>query len=77
MDEIIITMQNGGGKNIEFGAPVFLKSDGTVEGFDIEYAQYLDLIAEDGEENAQSYSDAALLMTQYKGAVKRFNSERM
>ena len=45
-----------------------------------EYAQYLDLIDEAGDGNApggQSYSDVALMLTQYKGAIKRFNSERM
>jgi hypothetical protein len=45
-----------------------------------EYARYLDLIKEDGNENepgGQSYGDVALMMTQYKGAIKRFNSERM
>ena len=38
------------------------------------YAEYLDL-AEEGE--AQTYSDVALLLTQYKGSMKRFNHERM
>ena len=38
------------------------------------YAEYLDL-AEEGE--AQTYSDVVLLLTQYKGSMKRFNNERM
>ena len=38
-DEIIITMQNGSEKDIPFGAPVFLKTDGSAEGFDLEYPQ--------------------------------------
>jgi len=39
-----------------------------------EYAEYLDLV---GEEAAKTYSDAALLLTQYKGSMKRFGNERM
>ena len=50
-----------------------------------EYAVYLDLVdvsTETGQEGAdrlsgKSYSDVALLLTQYKGAIKRFNNERM
>ena len=38
-DEIIITMQNGSEKEIPFGAPVFLKTDGTAEPWDTEYTQ--------------------------------------
>ena len=37
-----------------------------------EYAQYLDLAGEDGEAGGRTYSDVALLLTQYKGAMKRF-----
>ena len=45
-----------------------------------EYAQYLDLIEETQDENepgGQTFSDVALMLTQYKGAIKRFNSEQM
>ena len=42
-----------------------------------EYAQYLDLAGEDGEAGGRTYSDVALLLTQYKGAMKRFNNEKM
>jgi len=38
------------------------------------YAEYLDLVE---EENAKTYSDVALLLTQYKGSMKRFSNERM
>lgn len=38
-DEIIITMQNGGNKDIPAGAPIFQKTDGTCEAFDIDYPQ--------------------------------------
>jgi hypothetical protein len=38
-DEIIITMQNGSGKEIPFGAPVFLKTDGSAEPWDVDYPQ--------------------------------------
>jgi hypothetical protein len=52
---------------------------------DEEYAAYLDLVdvsTETGQEEAEtlsgkSYSDVALMLTQYKGAIKRFNNERM
>ncbi len=38
-----------------------------------EYAQFLDLVEEDdGESGGKTYSDVALLLTQYKGALKRF-----
>ena len=43
-----------------------------------EYASYLDLVditQEDGEEKSisgKTYSDVALMLTQYKGAMKRF-----
>ena len=54
-------------------------------GGDEEYAAYLDLVdvsTETGQEEAEtlsgkSYSDVALMLTQYKGAIKRFNNERM
>ena len=48
-----------------------------------DYAAYLDLIhmpdkdESPGEEDGKTYSDAALLLTQYKGAMKRFFSEKM
>ena len=48
-----------------------------------EYSQYLDLIDEtqddqkDQEPGGQTYSDVALMLTQYKGSIKRFNSEKM
>ena len=49
-----------------------------------DYAGFLDLIdqgggAEDGQSgtNGKTYSDAALMLTQYKGAMKRFFSEKM
>ena len=38
------------------------------------YAEYLDLVE---EEKAKTYSDVALLLTQYKGSMKRFSNERM
>ena len=41
-DEIIITIQNGSSNVIPFGAPVFLKTDGGAEGFDIDYPQSMD-----------------------------------
>lgn len=52
---------------------------------DEEYAAYLDLVdvsTETEQEGAdtlsgKTYSDVALLLTQYKGAIKRFNNERM
>ena len=45
-----------------------------------EYAQYLDLVAEgtaETEGGGKTYSDVALMLTQYKGAMARFSSERM
>ena len=45
-----------------------------------EYTQYLDLIEETGDQTepgGQTFSDVALMLTQYRGAIKRFNSERM
>ena len=39
-----------------------------------EYAEYLDLVE---DENAKTYTDVALLLTQYKGSLKRFGNERM
>ena len=45
-----------------------------------EYTRYLDLIKEaedETEPGGQTFSDVALMLTQYKGAIKRFNSERM
>ena len=48
-----------------------------------EYAGYLDLIDEGGADSAEemgsgkTYSDAALLLTKYKGALRRYGSERM
>ena len=52
---------------------------------DEEYAGYLDLVdlsageEQEGEEglSGRTYSDVALLLTQYKGAIKRFGNERM
>ena len=52
---------------------------------DEEYAAYLDLVdvsTETEQEEAEtlsgkSYSDVALMLTPYKGAIKRFNNERM
>jgi len=38
-DNVIITMQNGSGKDIPFGAPVFLKTDGSAEPWDVDYPQ--------------------------------------
>ena len=45
-----------------------------------DYTQYLDLIEASEDETGpggQTFSDVALMLTQYKGAIKRFNSERM
>ena len=51
-----------------------------------DYAVYLDLIdvqeGEPGSEhtvnsNGKTYSDVALMLTQYKGAMKRFGNEKM
>ena len=48
-----------------------------------DYAEYLDLVDATQEEQAGSppagrtYSDVALLLTQYKGAMKRFFSEKI
>ena len=50
-----------------------------------EYAGCLDLVdlsageEQEGEEglSGRTYSDVALLLTQYKGAIKRFGNERM
>ena len=44
------------------------------------YAPYLDLIGEAADESGdggKTYSDVALMLTQYKGAMARFISERM
>lgn len=38
-DEIIITMQNGSEHDALPGAPIFLKTDGTAEPYDIDYPQ--------------------------------------
>ena len=47
-----------------------------------DYATYLDIVSEaegDGTDTSdgKTYSDVALLLTQYKGSMKRFFSERM
>ena len=45
-----------------------------------EYAPYLDLIDEtenSDEATGKTFSDVALMLTQYKGSMKRFFSERM
>ena len=47
-----------------------------------EYAAYLDLVdvteAEgDTPPTGKTYSDAALLLTQYKGAMKRYSNEKL
>ena len=45
-----------------------------------EYTQYLDLIEiteDENEQGVKTFSDVALMLTQYKGAIKRFNSEWM
>jgi hypothetical protein len=42
-DEIIITMQNGSARNIYPGDLVFLKTDGSAEGFDLEYPQEFEM----------------------------------
>ena len=41
-----------------------------------DYGRYLDLIETEGTDTAKTYSDAALLLTQYKGAIRRYCSER-
>lgn len=43
-----------------------------------EYAQYLDLIDETTDDAAgKTYSDVALMLTQYKGSIKRYYNERI
>ena len=51
-----------------------------------DYAAYLDLVdvseeepgsAHTGNNNGKTYSDVALMLTQYKGAMKRFGNEKM
>ena len=41
-----------------------------------EYGKYLDLIDTEGADTAKTYSDAALLLTQYKGAMRRYYNEQ-
>ena len=43
VDEVVISVKNASEAEIPFGAPVFLKTDGSAEGFDLEYPQEFDL----------------------------------